>query len=422
MKKILLNKFPVPQLCLLSAILISFNSCNKDLPDPTPIVPPGNSSTTSIGDLINNDTTFSIFKSAAAKYAAAAKVDLVAQLSDSNKVFTAFLPNNAAFRSSGFPNWDAVNSFLPLPSLAAILQYAIIPGQQFTVADVPATFPNIQLPTMVNIGVLPAPAPPIKVQLSTFLSKAGNFFYDNTVPVVQPDLKMKNGVVHLVGGIVVPPSAVLKDVIYSKPNLTYFKAAIARADSGQTGLNKLDSLLGYAATNMTILVPNDTAFQSIIFKLIYGNLLQQQVPPATAASIANGYVALPPDVLFSKTELFSSLTAATVRGIIAYHFLASQNPVNSKYEPNIRVFSINFSTTPTLYKTLVNAQVSIHPGIMAQATFAGPFVSDLRFTGLGTFPPDPTHPFSGPAAVAVSKDNLAVNGIFHVIDRVLLPQ
>ena len=111
--------------------------------------------------------------------------------------------------------------------------------------------------------------------------------------------------------------------------------------------------------------------------------------------------------------------AATVKGILAYHFLATN--AGSGFQPNIRVFSNNFETTPSFYKTLVNSSVAVHPGIMAQATFTGPFVSTLKFTGMGTFPPGGA-PFSGAAATATSRDNLAVNGIFHIIDKVLLPQ
>jgi uncharacterized surface protein with fasciclin (FAS1) repeats len=411
------------------ALILVSTSCNKALPDATPILyPPANNSTTSIGELINTDTTYSIFKQAAAKYQAAANVNLIAQLSDTTKVFTAFIPNNAAFRASGFPNWDAVNAFIPLTSLAAILQYAIIPGEQYTSDNVPATFPNIQLPTLVNIGVLPSPAPPIHVQLSTFLSKTSTAFYDNTIPVVQPDIKMRNGVIHLLGGIVAPPGMLLKDAIDTASNLTYFRAAIARADSGKTGTASLGYLLGYSLTNMTVLAPDDNAFKMLLFGVIYSTLLKQQIPAPTAFTMATEYVALPADVFFSRPELFSALTAATVRGILAYHFLASPNPVSGEYEPNIRVFSNNFSSTPAFYKTLINTDTALlaryHPGIRAEATFTGPFVTRLQFTGLGSFPPDPdpTHIYTGPPANAISKDNHAVNGIYYVIDKVLLPQ
>jgi hypothetical protein len=65
--------------------------------------------------------------------------------------------------------------------------------------------------------------------------------------------------------------------------------------------------------------------------------------------------------------------------------------------------------------------VAAHPGLMAQATFTGPFVTDLKFTGLGTFPPGGA-PFSGAPATAVSLDNHGINGVYYVIDKVLLPQ
>ena len=409
-------------------MIVVSTSCNKALPDATPIIHPTENNNATIGELLNTDTTYSIFKSAAAKYKAAANVDLMAQLSDTSNIFTAFIPNNAAFRASGFPNWDAVNAFLPVTSLAAILQYAIIPGQQFNSNDVPVTFPNIQLPTLVNIGVLPSPAPPINVQLSAFLSKTSTGFYDNTIPIVQPDIKMKNGVIHLLGGIVSPPGMLLKDAIDTASNLSYFRAAIARADSGKTGTSSLGYLLGYSLTNMTVLAPDDNAFKTLLFGVIYSTLLQQQVPEPTAFTMATNYVALPADVFFSRPELFSALTAATVRGILAYHFLASPNPSTGAYEPNIRVFSNNFSSTPAFYKTLINSDTAVlthyHPGIRAQATFTGPIVTDLEFTGLGSFPPDPdpTHIYTGTPAHAISKDNHAVNGVYYVIDKVLLPQ
>ncbi|MEO6844705.1 MAG: hypothetical protein ABI184_06000, partial [Ginsengibacter sp.] len=110
---------------------------------------------------------------------------------------------------------------------------------------------------------------------------------------------------------------------------------------------------------------------------------------------------------------------ATVQGILVYHFLATN--IGAGFQPNIRVFSNNFSATPTFYTTLVNSVVAVHPGILAQATFTGPFVTSLKFTGLGTFPPGGA-PYSGTPANAISLDNNEVNGVYYVIDKVLLPQ
>ncbi len=396
-------------LCFLAASSLPFISCNKTLPDATPIIyPPVNNSTTSIGDLLNSDTSFSFYK------AAATKVGMIAQFSDLTKVFTAFIPNNDAFRASGIPSINVVNA-LPPATLGGIVGYSIIPGQQYLSTSVPATFPNTQLPTSITIGTLPGTT--INFNLTTFPSVSTSGFYDNNIPVVKPDLKMSNGVVHVVAAIVAPPSELLKDAIYNDPNLTFFKAAIARADSGQTGLNKLDSLLGYAATNMTVLAPNNNAFGQILFKLIYSSLLQQGVPSSQAGAMAISLSGSPN--VFSNPLLFSSLTAATVRGIVGYHFLATDQ--GAGFQPNIRVFSNNFLSTPSFYTTLVNSVYPTHPGIMAQATFTGPFVTKLQFTGLGTFPPGGT-PFSGTPANAITLDNQAVNGVYYVIDQVLLPQ
>ena len=401
----------------LFAVIVAFViSCNKELPDATPIIyPPVNNSTTSIGAAINSDTSLSFFK------AAATKAGLLATLSDTTKVFTVFLPNNDAFRVSGIPSVAVVNS-LPLTSLVPLLQYHIIPGQQYTSADVPTTFPNIQLPSFLTIGTLPGT--PIALKMSTFPSVRSNGFWDNNIPVVAPDMKFSNGVVHLVAALVAPPSQLLRDAMYNNPNLTYFKAAIARADSGQTGLKRLDSLLGYGVTNMTVLAPSDAAFKTLIFGLAFQGYLStvsQYHPPtaidsATAVATANGAVAAGP--VFLSTN---NITTAQVAGIMAYHFLATDR--GAGFQPNIRAFSVNFPSTATFFTTLVNTVYppQLQPGVMAKATFTGPFVTNLQFTGAGTFPPGGM-PYTGAPATAISLDNHCVNGVYYVIDKVLLPQ
>lgn len=389
-------------------------SCNKELAKAIPIpYTYVNDSPTTIAAAISTDTSYTFFK------AAATRVGVLPILDDSTKIFTVFLPNNAAFRASGITSIAMINAF-PIATVGAIVQYHIIPGQQYTSADVPTTFPNIQLPTYLTIGALPGT--PLPLKMSTFPSTRANGFWDNNIPVLTPDLKFKNRVVHLVAAIVNPPSQVLKSAIGRNLNLNYFKAAIARADSGQTGLNKLDSLLNYPVTNMTVLAPSDAAFQTLIFGLVFQTYLSGRPMPYTGADTSNavatakGAVAAGP--IFLATN---NVSTALVKGIMAYHFLASPNPVSGAIEPNIRVFSVNFSTTPAFVKTLVNTVVAVHPGVMTQATFTGPFVTSLKFTGLGTFPPG-GQPYSGSAANATSLDNHAVNGVYYVIDKVLLPQ
>jgi hypothetical protein len=70
---------------------------------------------------------------------------------------------------------------------------------------------------------------------------------------------------------------------------------------------------------------------------------------------------------------------------------------------------------------LANRSLAIHPGLKAQAIFAGPFVTNLQFTGYGTFPPGGAS-YSGAPANAISMDQHTVNGVYHIIVAVLLPQ
>ncbi len=414
MKKNIYQITRIAKIFLLIALVTFFASCNKKLPEAVPIIyPPINNSSVTIGAAISSDTSYSFFQ------AAAARVGLSAELSDTTKIFTVFLPNNNAFRLSGVPSIDVINAF-PVATVGAIVQYHIIPGEQFLSTSIASTFPNVQLPSFLTIGTLPGT--PLSLNLSTFPSIRTTGFWDNNIPVISPDMKFENGVIHLVAAIVNPPSQVLKAALYSNPNLTYFKAAVARADSGQTGLNRIDSLLGYAVTNLTVLAPNDAAFQTLIYGLAFQGYLATRPKPYTAGDSANanaygnGAVAAGPAFLSTN-----NVTSAQSQGILAYHLLATPNPNSGAFEPNIRAFSVNFSNTPSFYTTLVNAFYAQHPGILAQATFTGPFVTNLKFTGLGTFPPG-GQPFSGAPATATSLDNHCVNGVYYVINKVLLPQ
>lgn len=402
------------KIALIASVVLLMASCNKELPEATPKDnPDANPVATTLASVIGSDANYSFYK------AAVNRIGALKMLDDANKKFTIFLPTNNAFIASGITS-EAVVGALPLASIGAIVQYSMIPGEQYLAADIPTTFPNVQLPTSLTIGVLPGTTVPIKMTI--FLSKRDNGAWANTIPIVKPDLKFKNGVIHEVAAIVAPPSQLLKDALYSNPELTYFKAAIARADSGSTGLSKLDSLLGYGLTNMTVLAPNDAAFQALIFGLAFKSYFTGKPGPfnamdtAIAMATGNGAVAAGP--IFLSTN---NVSTAQIKGIMAYHLLATNQGLG--YQPNIRAFSNNFATTPgVFYTTLVNTSVppSMQPGVMAMATFTGPFVSTLTFAGAGTFPPGGA-PYSQ-AATAVSKDKLAVNGVYHVIDKVLLPQ
>ncbi len=385
---------------LLAVIVVS---CNKDFGDVPAATPPASGKT--IDAIIQSGSQYTLLKAAIAK----AGMDSV--LNTTGASFTLFAPDDNAFALSGITS--ATISALPAIEIQQILSYNIIPNA-LPAATIPTTFPNTQMPTLLQLD----PTNPL-IRMSIFPWKtSGGDLYANNIPVTAADQLASNGVIHTVAAIVEPPSQLLAQIIYGDTNLTYLSAAIARADSGQVGLNRIDSLLKYAVVNMTVLAPNNAAFQTILFEEIYGTLVQEGVPAGTASAEASALSSSP--AVFTNPALYGVLTAATVRGIVVYHILAVQS--GGSFEPVDRVFSVNFPTTPgSFVTTLVNSAYPTHPGIMAQATFTGPVVTSLQFTGLGTFPPGGT-PYSSPPANTLIPDRVAVNGIVHEIDQVLLPQ
>jgi uncharacterized surface protein with fasciclin (FAS1) repeats len=379
-------------------------SCNKDFEEPPPVAPASPSGQT-IMQIINAGTNYNILK------AAITKAGMDSLLNTNGINLTLFAPDDNAFALSGIT--PATLQGLSALEIQEVLSYHIIAGDALMSSAVPATFPNTEFPTMLPLD----PSDPF-FKINIFPSKVSGNFYVNNIPVTIADQKASNGVIHTVAAIVNPPTQLLAQIIYGDTSLTYFSAAIARADSGQVGLNRIDSLLKYPVVNMTVLAPNNAAFKTILYEEIYGALLQQGVPSANASAAASALSSSP--TVFTNPAVAGVLTPATVQGIVSYHILAVQN--EGAFQPVDRVFSVNFPTAPGQFvTTLVNSVYPTHPGIMAQATFTGPFATGIQFTGLGTFPPGGT-PYSGGAANATTFDEIGVNGVVHIIDKVLLPQ
>jgi hypothetical protein len=404
---------------ILSALFF-LSSCNKELEQlpaiPTPTYPTGNGIAATIA-ANPNDSLFNrlIIRSGLAN-----------TLNDLTKNFTIFAVDNAGMKvfvnaASGgavpLSAPDAVFSAfiantLPAASAAGIIQYNTI-GQKFPAASLGTAFPNYPLTSQIILD----PTQPF-VRMPIFPVRGTPFSYVNNIPITGVDGAAANGIIHHTFTIVAPPTAVLKTMIAGESTLKYFRAAIARGDVGSTGLSRLDSLLNYGVTNMTVLAPNDAAMQPVL----RGILTQGYVAAGLSLFSADSLAALKSSVdsLSSPTAGFNILPVLNVRGILVYHFLAT-NPSGS-YAPNIRVFSVNIPAAETSVKTLFNGAVAGHTGIKAQAFYStSPVADSVKFTGLGTFPPGGAQ-YSGTPAKVVVKDKHAVNGVYHIIDRVLFPQ
>lgn len=391
------------------ASVILFASCNKDLPLPTPIVPPEQPTSPTIASLLD-DPNFSILK------AAATKAGLLTTLADPTLRFTVFAPDDAAFTASGIPL--AAIGALPEATVKSIVSYHVIP-QLVKAADIPSSFPNLQYPSILN----PAPTVSALLRLTTFPSKRGSVAWVNNIPIIATDIPAVNGVVHKVARVVAPPSQYLWDRINTDANLTYLKAAIVRADSGSAAASTLQGYLLNIGANFTVFAPTNLAFQQLLtgaitqalIPVVTQQLIAGGVPPADAAlqapAIANGQataLASTPDV-FSNPALYSALSATTVKGIVVYHLLGS------------RAFSVNLPTTATNIPTFLNSVFPTHPGVNITAALGLTGVTSATVKGLVN--PTASNILINPTpAPNGTSDQHYLNGVLHVIDQVLRPQ
>lgn len=368
--------------------VVSLIACNKDLPQPVPIA---NSAATgrTIGDTITNFPNFSFFK------AAVNRVGMMPLLMDRNSRFTVFIPDNAAFIASGIPS-EAAIATLPIASVGGIVTYHILPGEELPSASISTAFPNVQLPTLAGPGVnLPGTAIPFR--LTSFPSKRGGNHWLNNVPFTSPDfIRSANGIVHVISRVATPPSLVVAQLIYGDPNLTLFSALIQRGGTGQPAASTFDSIIKNTGANLTVFAPTNDAMK-VFVNQASGGAISLVAPDATFIGFIN-----------------TSLPVASAAGLTAYHFLASPNAAGAVTP--WRTFSVNFSNTATFYKTLVNASVSIHPGVSVQSFFTGNVVDSMKVLGIGLGSTIAT------AKPAANFDKHGINGVVHIIDAILRPQ
>ncbi len=454
-------KIKTGSLALLAAVAV-LTACNKE-PEQfsdSPVTPV--SGNRALGDTLSkiaNDTMF---------YKVLARAGKLTLLNDKSKNFTVFAPDNNAIKTfitaasgglipAGSPDAAYVgfiNNFLRPGQADTLVSYHIIP-QSVASANIPTTAPNFPYPTMFN----PASALSAFARLDAYISRRTNGAWKNNIPVIAPDIMAANGVIHTIAAVSVPPSQLLWQRIAADTGLTYLRAAIVRADSGQTIATpgSLQYFLGSSAialgANFTVFAPTNDAFKATIYQLAYpivrGQVYQQAYPtiyaavyqqiyngaiaggatpvqadsiataqaPAIAAANANAFadanapaittnLASSPNI-FQNPALFPYLTAQTVKGILVYHLLGQRN------------FSVNIPTTTTNITTLLNTVITAHPGIGVTASFTGPFVSSATVKGLGN--PSAANVLINPFPGG-SSDQHYVNGVLHKIDQVLLPQ
>jgi uncharacterized surface protein with fasciclin (FAS1) repeats len=144
-------------------------------------------------------------------------------------------------------------------------------------------------------------------------------------------------------------------------------AAINAADAGGAAGSRFQDYLAIPYASFTLMAPNDQAFK---------NLLTLLMPAGTPIS----------------TGLFALLPKSTLQGIVAYHVLGST------------AFSPNLPTVATGVPTLLSSSLAGAPLLTIDAAQGAKGAKNPSYSKI------------------VTKDKQSYNGVYHIIDQVLLPQ
>lgn len=224
------NNFKKKFLSILlgTGLLLSFNSCDKKN-DP---VAPSNT----ITDVVSNNSNFSTLK------AAVVKADLAATLSGTGP-FTVFAPDDNAFQQAGITT-AVLNSLTPA-DVSKILLYHTL-GAKVLAAQVPAG-PNAAVATAGGDSI--------------FLTSNANGVFVNGIKVTQADVAATNGVIHVIGSVLMPPAGNIVEIAQADTTFSLLVAAVLRASQGSTNVAQV--LTG--AGPFTVFAPTNNAFRAAGF-------------------------------------------------------------------------------------------------------------------------------------------------------------
>ena len=164
---------------------------------------------------------------------AIAKAGLANELNDPKFAYTLFAPTDEAFAALGLGTRQAINT-MPVDKLKAILLYHVL-GSKVMAAQVPETYTEL---TMLS-------------NQAAYIISRGATVTINGSSVVAADIAAKNGVIHAIDRVLMPPAGNIVEVAAANPNFSYLVAAVQRA-----GL--VDALAG--AGPLTVFAPTNQAF------------------------------------------------------------------------------------------------------------------------------------------------------------------
>ncbi|MBZ5858763.1 fasciclin domain-containing protein [Flavihumibacter profundi] len=215
------NVFRSSTLLIALALLGTFfmSACDKK-DDPKPVTTP------TITGVVTSDPNFSILAAAVTRAGLADALNQPGTL-------TVFAPDNKAFTDAGIT--ADVIATIPVADLAGILKYHVL-GSKVMAAGVPASDAVVTLQGQ-----------------KLFASKNANGVFVNGIGVKTADVAASNGVIHVISGVLYPPTASIAEIASGNPEFSILLSAVVKA-----------GLAGAAAGpgKFTVFAPTNAAFEA----------------------------------------------------------------------------------------------------------------------------------------------------------------
>lgn len=238
-----------PLLLGAAILLFSLSACKKDNNIKTD---------NTINGIVSSTPDFSTLN------AAVMKAGLASTLKGT-RPFAVFAPNNEAFTASGITS--AVLGGLTPDQVKNILLY-------HTVA---AKIMASQVPAGPNAPVAAANGD------SLYVTNNSNGVFINGIQVTQADVPASNGIIHIIGKVLMPPSGNIVQMAQADTSLSYLVAAVLRASEGSTNVAQILS----GAGPFTVFAPTNNAFRAAGFPTVASI---QAADPNTLTSILTYHV------------------------------------------------------------------------------------------------------------------------------------
>ncbi len=245
----------------VGALTLVTASCSDDEPNTQPIP--------TVTELVVNDPNFSLLETAVIK------AGLADALSTTNPI-TVFAPTNAAFAASGIT--EAVINSLPVASVDSILKYHVVAG------FVPSTSVPVSDPVASLLGT------------NIWASRNTNGVFVNGIRVSGADVQARNGVVHVIDKVLIPPTRTIAQIAAADTNFTFLVAAAAKV-----GLVDILSNPG----KYTVFAPTNAAFRAAGITDI------NAVPTATLNTVVRYHIIN--NNIFAS-DLTNNATVASIQG------------------------------------------------------------------------------------------------------------